>query len=274
MVDHNNSLLVAALSKKDRLSLAKPETYDSVRCRLGDNAVWEHLLSNPAHAAHVRELGIQREDWAARGVMDEEELFLRKRRNRIQGTVPDRFTREEVVHSELRLMQAIRLMANLESFTWDRWVPEVNHGEEIQTTGHPLHYETYREDIWTALRGNANLKKLVVVDLGRAILRPTDIPMDVRSIFSSTVSTDIHPFAFKFQLTHFQIFTLKNLTYLDLKMFYSPADQVEGSYDECEDDDSDEELIPGRVKWERFHDLLSRCPNLEVSWLFSTQSLA
>jgi len=198
MVDHNNSLLVAALSKKDRLSLAKPKTYNSVRCRLGDNAVWEHLLSNPAHAAHVRDLEIQREDWVGRGVMDEEKLFLEERRKLIQGiTIPDKFTREEVVHSELRLMQAIRLMVNLESFTWDRWVPEVNHGEEIQTTEHHLHYETYREDIWTALRGNANLKKLVVVDLGRAILRPTDIPMDVRSIFSSTVSPDIHPFAFK-----------------------------------------------------------------------------
>ena len=57
-------------------------------------------------------------------------------------------------------------------------------------------------------------------------------------------------------------------------MFYSPADEMEGSYDEYEDDDDDdEELIAGRVKWERFHDLLSRCPNIEVSSLFSNQSV-
>jgi hypothetical protein len=56
-------------------------------------------------------------------------------------------------------------------------------------------------------------------------------------------------------------------------MFYSPADEMEGSHGEYEDDDCDDELIPGRVKWERFHDLLSRCPNLEVSLLFSTQPL-
>ena len=56
-------------------------------------------------------------------------------------------------------------------------------------------------------------------------------------------------------------------------MFYSPADEMEGSYGEYEDDDCDEEFIPGRVKWERFHDLLSHCPNLEVSRIFSTQPL-
>jgi hypothetical protein len=190
MVDH---LLVVALSKEDSLSLAEPETYISVRCKLGNNAVWKHLLSNPTYAVHVRELEIQREDISRRGIMDEEEHFLRKRRNPVQGiATPDRFTREEVVHSELLLMQAIRLMVNLESFTWDRWVPEINHGEEKQTTERQLYYETYREDIWTALRGNAKLTKLTVVDLGRAVLRPTDIPVDVRSIFSSTVSTDVH----------------------------------------------------------------------------------
>ena len=54
-------------------------------------------------------------------------------------------------------------------------------------------------------------------------------------------------------------------------MFYLPGDEMEGSYGEYEDDDFDDELIPGRVKWERFHDLLSRCPNLEVSRFFSTQ---
>lgn len=201
MVDHDNlnTLLVVALSKEDHLSLTEPETYNSVRCKLGNNAVWEHLLSNPTHAAHVRELEIQREDLSGRGVMDEEEAFLWKRRKPVQGiAIPDRFTREEVVHSELLLMQAIRLMINLESFTWDRWVPEVNHGEEIQTTEHQLHYDTYREDIWTVLRGNAKLTKLTVVDLGRAILRPTDFPLDARSIFSSTVSPDVHSYSFKF----------------------------------------------------------------------------
>jgi hypothetical protein len=192
MVDHP---LVVALSKKDSLSLAEPETYISIRCKLGINAVWEHLLSNPTHAAHVRELEIQREDLSRRGVMDEEEHFLRTGRNSVQGiAAPDRSTREEVVHSEQLLMRAIRLMVNLESFTWDRWVPEINHGEEIQTTECQLYCETYREDVWTALRGNANLKKLTVVDLGRTILRPTDIPVDVRSIFSSTVSADVHSY--------------------------------------------------------------------------------
>ena len=192
MVDH---LLVAALSKEDSMSLAESETYISIRCKLGNNAVWEHLLSNPTHAAHVQELEIQREDLSRRGVMDEEEHFLRTRRKLVQGiATPDRFTREEVVHSELLLMQAVRLMINLESFTWDRWVPEINHGEEIQTTERQRYYETYREDIWTALRGNANLRKLTVVDLGRAILRPTNIPVDVRSIFSSTVSAEVHSY--------------------------------------------------------------------------------
>jgi len=194
MVDHP---FVVALSKEDSLSLAKPETYISIRCKLGNNAVWEHLLSNPTHAAHVRELEIQREDLSRRGVMDEEEHFLKTRRNPVQGiATPDKFTREEVVHSEQLLMRAIHLMVNLESFTWDRWVPEINHGEEIQTTERQLYYETYREDIWTTLRGNANLKKLTVVDLGRAILRPTDIPVDVRSIFSSTVSASVHSYFF------------------------------------------------------------------------------
>lgn len=190
MVDH---LLVVALSKEDSLSLAKPETYISIRCKLGNNAVWEHLLSNPTHAAHVQELEVQREDLSRRGVMDEEEHFLRTTRKHVQGVAtPDRFTREEVVHSEQLLMRAIHLMVNLESFTWDRWVPEINHGEEIQTIERQLYSETYREDIWTTLRGNANLRKLTAVDLGRAILRPTDIPVDVRSIFSSTVSAEVH----------------------------------------------------------------------------------
>ena len=67
------------------------------------------------------------------------------------------------------------------------WLP-------LRTNERQVHYETYREDIWTTLRGNANLKELTVVDLGRAILRPTDIPVDVRSIFSSTVSADVHSY--------------------------------------------------------------------------------
>ncbi|KIM41207.1 hypothetical protein M413DRAFT_144468 [Hebeloma cylindrosporum] len=247
MVEHDSSVLVVALSNKDRLSLSEPETYTSIRCKLGDNVVWEHLLSNPTCAAHVRELEIQREDLSRRGIMDEEDPFLTPRKKTVQEitTAPEVSTSEQVVHSEQLLMKAIRLMVNLESFTWDRWVPEVNQGEEIQAAEYQLHYETHRGDIWTALRASAKLERLTVVDLGRAILRPTNIPVDVRSIFSST------------------IFTLSNLTHLDLKMFYSPADEMEGSYGEYEDEDGDEELLPGRVKWERLHDLLSRCPNLK-----------
>jgi hypothetical protein len=184
-----NSLLIVALARGDCLTLQEPEIYRSIRCKLGNNAVWEQLLSNPSHALRVRELEIQREDSSGRGVMDEEEWFLGARSKPVQEiTTPDKLTREEVVHSEQLLMQAIHLMLNLEGFTWDRWVPEVNHGEEIRTTECQLHYETYREDVWTVLREYTKLKKLTVVDLGRAIIRPTDIPVDIRSIFGSTVS--------------------------------------------------------------------------------------
>lgn len=48
-------------------------------------------------------------------------------------------------------------------------------------------------------------------------------------------------------------------------MYYSP----EGADDGVNDDDSDLELRPPRIKLERLRDMLGQCPDLEVRHLHS-----
>lgn len=65
-----------------------------------------------------------------------------------------------------------------------------------------------------------------------------------------------------------QVFTLGNLTHLVYDMKYDPLDLdegVAGIHLNDDDDDDDDSLIPPRVRVERLHDLLRRCPNLEAS---------
>ncbi|KAF8953331.1 hypothetical protein BDZ97DRAFT_612767 [Flammula alnicola] len=238
-VSSPSDLLAVSLANKELLTLAEPEIiYRSIRCKLGNDAVWEHLIANPAQASRVRELEVLRENLSGYGPLDEEEkipessgTFKPSSKSADEDALATT-SREKTEHSERLLIQAIQSLVNLESFTWDHWVPEINQGEEVLRDAgegdndEPL--ETYSEDVWTALRDHTQLKRLKVVDLGRKDTRSPD----PRPIFDST------------------IFTLGNLTHFDLKMYYSPADPLEGE-NGGNDEDSDDELLPPRVKIER-----------------------
>lgn len=163
-------------------------SYHSIRCKLGNDAVWEHLFSNPTQAAHVRELEIMRENPSGKEPLDEEERIppqVLSRASNSSGTRPETeaATREQIAHSEGLLIRAIHNMVNLDSFTWDRWVPVINQGDDIKGSRDNGHAEQYREDIWTALRDCTQIKRLKVADLGRRECCFTD----PRPIFDSTV---------------------------------------------------------------------------------------
>ncbi|CAA7263372.1 unnamed protein product [Cyclocybe aegerita] len=242
-VSSPSDLLSFGLANKDLFELAGPEIiYRSIRCKLSNNAVWEHLIANSAQASRVRELEIQRENPSGYGPLDERERLPEGKNLDSSGLSSVDYA--EVEKSERLLLSAIHKMVNLESFTWDRWVPVVNQGEEVQES-REVQPATYSEDIWTALRDHAQIKRLNVVDLGRSEV----LLEGIRPIFEST------------------IFTLGNLTHLDLKIIYSPLNENEGAEgvnNHNDDDDDEEELLPGRVRIERLQDLLSRCPNLET----------
>ncbi|KAF9484284.1 hypothetical protein BDN70DRAFT_872780 [Pholiota conissans] len=225
-------------------------SFQSIRCKLGNDAVWEHLIAHPESAARVEELEMMRENPSGYRPLDEEERvpaeILGSTLSKASGKRPEQgpATREHAVHSEGLLIRAIHNMVNLASFTWDRWVPVINQGDDVtRSRGREYgnHTEQYREDIWTVLRDRTQLRRLKVVDLGRRNACFTD----PRPIFDST------------------LFTLGNLTHLDFKMYYSPEDPREGE-NGADDEDSDEELLLPRVKVERIYELLRRCPDIQT----------
>jgi hypothetical protein len=163
-------------------------SYHSIRCKLGNDAVWEHLISNPTQAARVKELKIMRENPSENGPLDEEERIppqVLSGASKYSGKRPEAeaVTREQIAHSELLLIRAIHNLVKLDSFTWDRWVPVINQGDDIKGSRDNGRAEQYREDIWTALRDCTQLRRLKVVDLGRKECCFTD----PRPIFDSTV---------------------------------------------------------------------------------------
>ncbi|KAF9461100.1 hypothetical protein BDZ94DRAFT_858896 [Collybia nuda] len=256
-VSSPRDLLAASLTNRELFTLAGPELiYRSVRCRLGNNAVWEHLIANPALASRVRELEIQRENFSGYGPLDERERLPGEHLNLEGGSNSP--TSEEIIarqspslekteKSERLLIKALHTLVNLERFTWDRWVPVINQGAEIPQilveSEEGRVPGSYQEDVWTALRDHTQIQKLKVVDLGR---RETVAP-DPRSIYEST------------------IFSIRNLTHVDLKIYHSPANEDEGAGAGGNgDDDDDEGLLPGRVNIGPFQEFLLRCPNLEV----------
>ncbi|KDR78443.1 hypothetical protein GALMADRAFT_64396 [Galerina marginata CBS 339.88] len=248
-------LLAVSLASKEISSLAKPElVYRSIRCRLDNNAVWEHLIANPAHASRVRELEIQRENPSGYGPLDERERFAGKYSTfqESEDTIDRKpVTRQQVEASERLLIQALYAMINLENFNWDRWVPVINVGHEVlgaendNTKDADTVPETYQEDIWTALRDYTQIRRLTVVDLGA---QEAVFP-NAHKIFDSAM------------------FTLGNLTHVDLKVYYHPSDdevQVGNVVGNADDDDvEDRDLLPGRVDISRLQTFLLRCPDIQ-----------
>jgi len=127
-------------------SLANPELlYRSVRCRLGNNDVWKHLMENPVQASRVHELEILRENYyielGPKGddIYEKEHagwLDLVGRRLTIRE-IMDRGKpwREDVESSEKLLIQALKMLVNLESFKWDLWWSVINQGSGLVSQG-------------------------------------------------------------------------------------------------------------------------------------------
>lgn len=180
-VDSPSDLLAVGLANRELLSLAEPELlYRSIRCKLGNNAVWEHLISYPTHATRVRRLELMPDHPSSSEPLDNQEQVPE---GLDAGKCPTEtaISREDTIYSETLLIRAIHNMSNLQDFTWNRWVPAINKGdEEFGETGNH-----YTEDVWIALRNSTGLSKLKVVDYGFA----HHSFIDSRSIFSSSVRT-------------------------------------------------------------------------------------
>ena len=187
-------LLAVALTSCDLFRLGMPELrYRSIRAHLGNNALWRYLAENPTLASRVRELVILREN--AHGLLDKKEME-RVLIPDLRSAVPSgRATEADVEESERLLIQALRVLINLESFTWDRNVPLINEGQEVLPlfglgSSGDARPEVYSEDIWTTLRDHTQVKKLIVMDLGRN----QAISGNALSIFDSSVRVPIFSF--------------------------------------------------------------------------------
>jgi hypothetical protein len=185
-------LLAFSLANKQLRAIAEPELiYRSIRCRLDNDAIWKHVIANPALASRVRVLEIQRENETRMGSSDEKERVPKLYHGAVgQGNGPmwsPPPSREQDEGSERLLIKAIRVMVNLESFMWDWCVPFINVGEKVserEHVGEDHDPETYQEDMWTTLRDHTQLRKIHVLDLG--IHR--ELFPNRRPIFFSSVS--------------------------------------------------------------------------------------
>jgi hypothetical protein len=193
-ISSSTDLLAVALTSSDLFRLGTPELrYRSIRTHLGNKALWRHLAENPTLASRVRELVILKEN--PHGLLDKKEME-RVLIPDLRSVVPSgRITEADVEESERLLIQALRVLINLESFTWDRKVPLINEGREVLPlfglgSSGDAPPEVYSEDVWTALRDHTQVKKLIVMDLGRNQL----MPENALSIFDSSVRVLIFSF--------------------------------------------------------------------------------
>ena len=179
-VDSPSDLLAAGLVNKELLALARPELlFRYIRCRLGNSAVWEHFNAYPTHAARVRRLELMPDDltrsqWSHEPSSGEHQERIPNGLDTGEYLKEAHTDRKVIVYSETLLIRAIHNMSNLLDFTWDRWVPAINRGDEESDETRSV----YTEDIWTVLRDYSRLRKLKVVDSSF---------FNSRSIFSSLV---------------------------------------------------------------------------------------
>ena len=145
----------------------------------GDSAVWEHFNAYPTHAARVRRLELMPDDltrsrWSHEPSSGEHQERIPNGLDTGEYLKEAHTDRKVIVYSETLLIRAIHNMSNLLDFTWDRWVPAINRGDEESDETRSV----YTEDIWTVLRDYSRLRKLKVVDSSF---------FNSRSIFSSLV---------------------------------------------------------------------------------------
>ncbi|KAJ8507012.1 hypothetical protein ONZ45_g10582 [Pleurotus djamor] len=231
-------LLALGLTNSRNFGLVKPSlAHRVVRSFLGNDLLWKYFIAHPEHAAQVHELEILRENPGASPRHPEPvpTPVLSADTNTTS------LSRTQLEESETLLINAVRLMLNLQTFIWDRWVPVVNvrRADEL----------IVGEDIWTTLRDHTQLKELDVVDLGEF----------------STIFDDIQPI---FRSPTF--YTLRNLTNFSLKVYYSPEDPYEGAISSGSDDSEEEndatpttQLRPPRADVTHLKALLLSCPHLQ-----------
>jgi len=188
-------LLAVALTSSDLFRLGIPELrYRSIRTYLGDDALWRYLAENPTLASRVRELVILKDNAHGRLDMDMERVLIPDLRSAV---TPGRIIEADVEQSERLLIQALRVLINLDSFGWHRKAPLINEGQEVlpsfglqSSTSSDAPPEVYSEDVWTALRNRTQVKKLIVMNLGRN----QTISPSILSVFDSSVRVPISLF--------------------------------------------------------------------------------
>jgi len=202
-------LLAMALTSSDLFRLGMPELrYRSIRMHLGNNALWRHLAENPTLASRVRELVILKEN--AHGLLDKKEMERVLIPDLRSAVPPGRIIEADVEQSEKLLIQALRVLINLESFSWHRNAPLINEGQEVlpsfelpSPTSSDAPPEVYSEDVWTALRNHTKVKKLIVMSLGRNQTIPAStlsvfdgsvrVPISFFCVYKKTILADVYP---------------------------------------------------------------------------------
>jgi len=177
-VSSREDILALGLTNKQLFSLALPELrYRVIRCDLVNIPVWKHLIDNPAKASRVRQLALQGE-WSKPQRKPDMLPF-----NTWCHCVAPPFlnenlrplTHEELEYCERLLIQAIRVMVNLETFSWTRWPPF------IRGSMSPSDGRASEEDIWIAIKNHTKLHEFFFDDYqGRG--------MAYHSTFTATAS--------------------------------------------------------------------------------------
>lgn len=114
----------SGLANKELLALAKPELlFRYIRCRLGNNTVWEHFITFPTHAACVRRLELIPDNltrWSREPSSGEGYERVPKGLDTGEYLKAAHTDRKVIVYFEILPIRAIHNMSNLLDFTWDR----------------------------------------------------------------------------------------------------------------------------------------------------------
>ena len=172
-------VLAVALTSSDLFHLGMPELRcRSIRTYLGDNTLWRYLAENPTLASRVRELVILQDN--ALGLLEVGRVFFPD----LRSAVPSRRMIEAGGEkSERLLIQALRVLVNLESFGWHQHQdPLINEGQKVplsfglqSSTSSDAPPEVYSEDVWTVLRKHTQVKKLIVINIVQRQMIPANV---------------------------------------------------------------------------------------------------
>ncbi|KAJ8507857.1 hypothetical protein ONZ45_g9813 [Pleurotus djamor] len=237
-IPSRRDLLSFGLTSSKHLSIVKPHlAHRVVRCYLDNKALWLYFIQHPEYAAYVSKLEILG-SYARSG--DLECVPSPHLSNSALHQTPSFETHSYALEEAERLLiQALRFMVNLEGFDWQHTIP-------LLSSGNPDPGEcSQSEDVWTNLRDFTQIKNISFVDIHSG-------PKGASSCLSIFRTPTLY--------------TLRNLTHIKMKVYYSEPNDGDIDSDNSEDEHVGETrpFRAPRVDISRLKPFLLGCSGLQV----------